>query len=312
MLRVANSATVWRVTVPGPVTTALLVTAVSCAPSEPKKPTLTYPDTARGDVVEDYHGTQVADPYRWMEDLDVKETPTGWPLERRHRTLPGHAAAPEALQRAADRRSGTTRASACPTIEGGTSFLLEEHGAAAPGAHLHARRARGAADAGDRPQRDLRGWLRSRSRSTQPSPDAKLLAYGLAEGGADWRTIKVRDIATGKDLPDEVRWMRFSDISWTKDAKGFFYSRYPEPPKNKVLEAALSGQALYYHRVGTPQSADIARLRAQGPARLADRRHRHRGRPLSADRDGRGLGEPEPALLRGPRATRRRRTCRPR
>ena len=50
--------------------------------------------------------------------------------------------------------------------------------------------------------------------------------------------------------------MRFSDISWTKDSKGFFYSRYPEPPKNKVLEAALSGQALYYHRVGTPQSAD--------------------------------------------------------
>ena len=51
--------------------------------------------------------------------------------------------------------------------------------------------------------------------------------------------------------------MRFSDISWTKDAKGFFYSRYPEPPKGKVLEAALSGHALYYHRVGTPQSEDV-------------------------------------------------------
>jgi prolyl oligopeptidase PreP (S9A serine peptidase family) len=80
------------------------------------------------------------------------------------------------------------------------------------------------------------------------SPDAKLLAYGLAEGGADWRTIKVRDIATGKELSDEVKWMRFSDISWTKDSKGFYYSRYPQPPKNKVLEAALSGQAVYYRR----------------------------------------------------------------
>ena len=73
---------------------------------------------------------------------------------------------------------------------------------------------------------------------------------------------------TGKDLADEVRWMRFSGISWTKDAKGFFYSRYPEPPKGKVLEAALSGHTLYYHRVGTPQSAGPARLRAQGSAGL--------------------------------------------
>src|SRR5204862_3570125 len=51
-------------------------------------------------------------------------------------------------------------------------------------------------------------------------------------------------------------WMRFSNIAWTKDSKGFFYSRYPEPPKNKVLEAALAGHAVYYHRVGTPQSQD--------------------------------------------------------
>jgi len=89
-----------------------------------------------------------------------------------------------------------------------------------------------------------------------PSPDARLLAYGLAEGGADWRTVRVRDITSGEDLSDEVRWMRFSDISWTKDSKGFFYSRYPEPPEGKALEAALSGQAIYYHRIGAPQSQD--------------------------------------------------------
>ena len=89
-----------------------------------------------------------------------------------------------------------------------------------------------------------------------PSRDGRLLAYGLSEGGADWRTLHVRDVDSGKDLPDEVRWMRFSGISWTNDGKGFFYSRYPEPPKGKVLEAALSGQAIYYHRVGTPQSQD--------------------------------------------------------
>ncbi len=89
-----------------------------------------------------------------------------------------------------------------------------------------------------------------------PSHDGRLLAYGLSEGGADWRTLHVRDIDSGKDLPDEVRWMRFSDISWTNDGKGFFYSRFPEPPKGKALEAALSGQTVYYHRIGTPQAQD--------------------------------------------------------
>ena len=89
-----------------------------------------------------------------------------------------------------------------------------------------------------------------------PSPDGKGLAYGISEGGADWETLHVREVDTQKDLSDEVKWMRFSNISWTRDSKGFFYSRYPEPPKGKVLEAALSGQAVYYHRTGTPQSED--------------------------------------------------------
>ena len=89
-----------------------------------------------------------------------------------------------------------------------------------------------------------------------PSHNGRLLAYGLSEGGADWTTLHVRDLDSGKDLPDEIRWVRFSGISWTNDSKGFFYSRYPEPPKGKVLEAALSGQAIYYHRLGTPQAQD--------------------------------------------------------
>src|SRR5215831_3407241 len=89
-----------------------------------------------------------------------------------------------------------------------------------------------------------------------PSPDGRLLAYGISKGGADWRTVYVKDLDAGKDLRENLDWVRFSDISWTKDARGFFYSRYPEPPKGKVLEAALSGQMLCYHRIGTPQSED--------------------------------------------------------
>jgi prolyl oligopeptidase len=91
---------------------------------------------------------------------------------------------------------------------------------------------------------------------TSPSPDGRLLAYMTSEGGADWQIVHVRDLPSSRDLTDTVQWMRFSGFAWTKDSKGFFYSRYPEPPAGKVLEAALSGQALYYHRVGTPQSED--------------------------------------------------------
>src|SRR5207245_11721814 len=68
--------------------------------------------------------------------------------------------------------------------------------------------------------------------------------------------VDISDVSKGHDISHEVKCMRFFDLSWTKDAKGFFYSRYPEPPKGKVLEAALSDQALYYHRVGTAQSED--------------------------------------------------------
>ena len=96
-----------------------------------------------------------------------------------------------------------------------------------------------------------------------PSPDARYLAYAVARGGADWETVRVRNVATGADLGDELSWVRFSEISWTHDAGGFFYSRYPEPPSNKVLEAALAGQAVYYHRLGSPQADDVLIYRRQ-------------------------------------------------
>ena len=89
-----------------------------------------------------------------------------------------------------------------------------------------------------------------------PSPDGRHLAYALSEGGADWADVHVRDLASGRDLPDVVRWFRFSGIAWTKDGKGFFYARFPEPPAGKALEADLKDHQVWYHRVGTPQEDD--------------------------------------------------------
>jgi prolyl oligopeptidase len=234
----------------------LLLLTMACSPAEPPKPAITYPTTAKGTVVDDLHGTKVPDLYRWMEDLESKDV-AAWIAAQNAITEPFLASLPH-------RQQLVTRLTALwnyprvsiPIMQGGQLFYSRNTGLQRQ-APLYMR-ANWAAE----PRLVIDPNVISEDGSLSlaqymPSPNARLLAYGLSEGGADWRTLKVRDITTGKDLPDEVRWMRFSGIAWTKDSKGFFYSRYPEPPAGKVLEAALSGQAVYYHRVGTPQSDDL-------------------------------------------------------
>jgi prolyl oligopeptidase len=91
-----------------------------------------------------------------------------------------------------------------------------------------------------------------------PSTDGKYYAYALSEGGSDWETVHVLDVATGKELPDAVHWVKFSGIAWTHDGKGFFYSRFPTPPgdQESKINQKVVDQKLYYHRLGTPQSSD--------------------------------------------------------
>jgi prolyl oligopeptidase len=92
--------------------------------------------------------------------------------------------------------------------------------------------------------------------SIDPAPDGQHFAYGQAEGGSDWSTFYVREFGTDKQLPDEIKWVKFSSLAWTEDGKGFFYGRYPEPPPGKALEAAVRDKRIYYHVLNTPQSAD--------------------------------------------------------
>ena len=88
------------------------------------------------------------------------------------------------------------------------------------------------------------------------SDDGKLLAYGLSTAGSDWQVWRVRDVATGKDLHEELKWIKFSSVSWTPDNKGFFYGRYAEPNEATKLVDTNYFQKLYYHRVGTSQADD--------------------------------------------------------
>jgi prolyl oligopeptidase len=215
-----------------------------------------YPETRKGDVVDQYGETKVPDPYRWMENLDSPEV-AAWVAAQNAVTF-------DYLSKLPMRDAFKTRITelwdypktAMPVLESGKLFYRRNSGLQKQ-APLYEREGLTGAP---RELLDPNTWSADGSLSLMafaPSPGASLLAYTVSEGGADWQTIRVRDLASGKDLQDDVKWMRFSDLSWTKDGKGFFYSRYPEPPAGKALEAALSGQALYYHRAGTPQSSDV-------------------------------------------------------
>ncbi len=230
--------------------------AAACQQPAPAKTMLKYPTPRNDGTVDDYHGTKVADPYRWMESLDSKEV-ADWVAASNAVTEPYLASLPlrDHFKKRLTELWNYPR-TGVPTLEGGHLFYARNTGLQKQ-APVFMRKGAEAPPAmvidpnviSTDGSLSLSEW--------QPSPDAKLFAYGLSEGGADWRTLHVRDLATGRDLADDVHWVRFSNIAWTEDSRGFFYSRYPEPPKNKVLEAALAGHAVYYHRVGTQQSQDV-------------------------------------------------------
>jgi prolyl oligopeptidase len=234
----------------------LMAMSLGCSTAEPPAPKLTYPATTKGDVVDELHGTKVPDPFRWMEDLDSAAV-AEW-IAAQNKVTEAYLTNLPQRERLNERLTALwnyPRVSV-PIVEGGQLFYAKNTGLQRQSPIF--RRANWAAP----PELVLDPNDISEDGSVSlsqymPSPDGRLMAYGLSAGGADWQTIKVRDIRAGKDLADEVQWMRFSGLSWTKDSRGFFYSRYPEPPKDKVLEAALSGHALYYHRVGTPQANDL-------------------------------------------------------
>ncbi len=239
-----------------------------------------YPPSRQGDVVDDYGGTRVTDPYRWMEDLESLEV-AAWVAAQNAVTRAHLDALPHrALLAARLSELWNYSRTSVPVTENGALFYSRNSGLQRQ-APVYVRHAvAGEAVMVLDPNALSPDGSISLAQYT-PSPDAALVAYASAEGGADWETIRVRDIATGVDRADEVRWVRFSDISWTHDSRGFFYSRYPEPPAHKVLEAALSGQAIYLHRLGTPQSEDeLIYQRLDHPAWLVNGTVTENGRYL--------------------------------
>ncbi len=238
-------------------TLVLLAAAVLCAGHAlAQSPKFSYPAARKAELTEELFGVKVSDPYRWMEDAASAEL-TDW-VAAQGRLTSGYLG--ELPLRAHFQKRITElwnySRTYIPIVEGGRLFYRRNEGLQ----HQTAIYMREKLDGPRQLVLDPNAMFPDGSTALadfRPSPDGRLIAYALAEGGADWRTILVRDIATGRVLPDEVKWVRFSWLSWTRDNKGFFYSRFPEPPKGQMLHAVLGGQAVYYHRLGTPQSEDV-------------------------------------------------------
>lgn len=217
-----------------------------------------YPETRRVDVVEDHFGIKVADPYRWLEN-DVRNDPevAAWVAAENKvtdaylATLPGRDALKARIKQLFDyERFGM------PAEKGGRYFYSRNSGLQ----NQSVLYVRDGLNGEGRVLIDPNGWSKDGATALaewQPSEDGKLLAYSIQDGGTDWRTIKVLDVATGKETGDTVSWAKYGmALSWAKDGSGFFYSRYPEPPADAKFQALTENHKVYFHKLGTPQSAD--------------------------------------------------------
>ena len=215
-----------------------------------------YPEARRSDHVDDYFGTKVADPYRWMENLDSPEVKSWVEAENKLtfsylETIPQRAAIKDRLT-----RLWNYERYSAPYKRGNRYFYAKNNGLQNQPVEYW--------------QESLTGDPHMLIDPNTLSPDGtvalsgiaytedgRLMAYGISASGSDWQEWHIRDVSTGKDLPDDLKWVKFSGASFTKDGKGLFYSRYDEPSQASMMQAANYYQKLYFHKVGTPQSEDV-------------------------------------------------------
>jgi prolyl oligopeptidase len=218
---------------------------------------LAYPSASAAATVDTLFGTPVPTPYRWMEDLN-SPTIHGWVTSENALTADylGHIAGRDALKQRLTALWNYPKVSLPQREVHGQVWFYQKNSGLQRQAVLYVRRGASGTPSVliDPNQLSPDGSISLAEWSA--SPDGRYVAYGLSEGGADWREVHVREVATGHDLSDTVNWVRFSGLSWTADGAGFFYSRFPERSAAEKLSASLSNQTLYYHKVGTPQSAD--------------------------------------------------------
>ena len=216
---------------------------------------LVYPKTAKTNHVDHYHGVEVADPYRWLEDDNAPAT-EAWVKEQNAVTFGFLESIPE---RQKIKEKLTTlwnyERFGNPSKRNDRYFLTHNNG-------LQNQSVIYTLQTLDGPLQELLDPNKLSSDGTVsissfvPTDDGAKVAYGISASGSDWQTWKVRDTNTRQDLADEVNWVKFSTASWLRDGSGFFYSRYDSPAEGKKLQGLNYYHKLYFHKIGTPQSED--------------------------------------------------------
>ncbi|MDQ2976564.1 MAG: prolyl oligopeptidase family serine peptidase [Acidobacteriota bacterium] len=215
---------------------------------------IVYPETRKDETVDDYFGTKVPDPYRWLEDDHSAET--GKWVEAQNKVTFAYLDKIPYRQKIKDRLTqlyNYPRYSA-PTRRGDTFFFTKNDGLQNQSVWYVQKGLNGAPEVLIDPNK-LSTDGTSRLTVFSLSKDGKYFGYGVSKGGSDWQEFFVMDVAAKKTLPETLPWVKFSSISWAGD--GFYYSRYPAPEKGKELTTKNENNQVYFHKVGTPGSADV-------------------------------------------------------
>ena len=229
---------------------------------------LAYPETVTGDQIDTYHGVEVADPYRWLEE-DVRES------DRVRQWVDAQNAVTfDYLQAIPERPAITARLKqlwdyekyTIPVKQGGRYFYKYNDGLQ----NQYLLYTQETLDSEPQLLIDPNSWAEDDTVALSayfPSPDGRFLAYTIQDGGTDWRTARVMDLETREILSDDLEWLKFTSLAWTPDGSGFYYSRYPEPDAGAKHQESSTHQKAYFHRVGTGQEADeLIYERADFPA----------------------------------------------
>jgi prolyl oligopeptidase len=227
---------------------------------------LQYPATRTVDHVDTYHGVQIPDPYRWLEDDTSPET-AAW-VEAQNKVTFAY------LDKIPYRAELTKRLNALynyakyssPSRRGDNYFFSKNDGLQNQSVLYIQKGLNGTPEVLIDPNK----WSEDgteRLAGFAPSKDGKLAVYGVQRSGSDWTEYRVMDLTTRKPLSDRIEWVKVSSIAWR--GNGFYYSRYPQPAKGKELSSINEDHMVYYHRIGTPQSADELIFRdAKNPQRF--------------------------------------------
>ncbi len=221
----------------------------------PASAELRYPSAARGEQIDGYNGTLVADPYRWMEDVDAPAT-RAW-VEAEAKLTSDYLAAIPGRDRIAQRLKEIWNFERWGAPE--------KHGAGWFFTHNDGLQNQSVLFMTTDPQKPARVMLDPNELSADGtvafkgagySDDGKLMAYGLSEAGSDWETWHVREVASGKDLPDQLRWAKFTGASWRKDGSGFYYSGFKATDAGQSLKAQNQYHTVFFHKLGTAETQD--------------------------------------------------------